>query len=345
MVAAVILGSATVLCAQQRVPLDPLHTVGVESCAECHEEVVETWERSAHARSYEYLAKSEAAAKIAEILGMSPASIMNNASCVRCHYTQEAFSGVSQTTAGVSCESCHGSADQWIDQHNRKSLAPRERADVAMSHGMNHPCSIVLVSQDCYECHVIDDEQLVNKAGHPALSEGFEILSWYSGETRHNFLVQKPGRSVKSNSDQLQSLPRERQRMLYLTGKLLHLSQSLKAMSIAHDPPVDRDGKFIKLPNGKYTFAVQHSIQVRKLLDEIRSLQAILGIPEFSKALAIGSGLIFSTGQQRQFAEASDRIRSLAREFCDKNDGSQFAGIDPIIAKLKPRFSSAVVTN
>ncbi len=328
----------------QRMPMDPMHTVGVESCAECHEEVVETWERSAHSRSYETLAKSEAANKIAGILGMTSAEIMTSASCVRCHYTQEAFSGVAQTTAAVSCESCHGSADSWIDQHNRKSLSHEARASKAMANGMKHPSSITSVSQSCYECHVIDDEQLVNQAGHPAISKGFEILSWYSGETNHNFLIEKPGKKVKSHSDNLQSIPQNRKRMIYLTGKLLHLSQSLKALSRAQDTPVDRNGKFIKLENGNYSFSVQHAVEVRRLLGEIRNLQTIIGIPQYAKALAVGSGLIFTTGQQREFAAAADQIKALAEDFCKKNDGSKFAEVDSMLAKLKPKFSSKLDT-
>ena len=323
----------------QRVPLDPMHTVGVESCAECHEEIVESWEQSAHARSYEYLAKTDAAKSIARILGMTTASIMTEASCVRCHYTQETFSGGAQTTAAVSCESCHGSADKWIDEHNRKSLARSTREHTSMSHGMNHPCSIVDISRSCYECHVIDDEQLVNKAGHPAMSRGFEILSWYSGETNHNFMVQKPGRNLKSHSSSLQPIPQARKRMLFLTGKMLHLSQSLKAMSTARDAPVDKSGTFIRLANGKYTYGVQHGIEVQRLLKEIQQIQLKVGIPEYARILALASNLQFSTGNQRQFAEASDEIEKLAVQFCETNDGSKFAVIDPVIARLTPRYS------
>jgi len=88
----------------QRLPQNPASQVGVESCRDCHEEMVEVWEKSAHARSFESLAASPASEKMAAILNIAPAAIPRSASCVRCHYTEEALSGVTQVTAGVSCE-------------------------------------------------------------------------------------------------------------------------------------------------------------------------------------------------------------------------------------------------
>ncbi len=324
----------------QRAPMDPTHTVGVQSCAECHEEIVESWQTSAHAKSFDYLAKSESAKKIASVLGITPASITTNASCVRCHFTQETYGVAPQTTAAVSCESCHGEADLWIDEHNRKSLPRPERVANAIKHGMNHPGSVASVSQSCYECHVIDDEQLVNQAGHPAISREFEILSWYSGEAKHNFLVNKPGKKVKSHSENLQQIPQARKRMIFLTGKLQHLSQSLRAMASAKDAPVDKEGNFIMLSNGNYTFGVQHATEAARLIQEIRDIQAKVGISEYAKALAVSSSLTFTTGQQRELIDASQQIKKLANEFSNNHNGNNFSAIDTTLEQLKPRFSA-----
>ena len=325
----------------QRVPMDPMHTVGVESCGECHEEIVESWQQTAHSQSFEFLAKTDAAKQIAGIMGIQVAEIATSASCVRCHFTQESFSGMPQTTAAVSCESCHGPADTWIDEHNRKSLSREARVENAVAKGMIHPGALSTISQVCYQCHVVDDEQLVNKAGHPATSKGFEILTWYSGEPNHNFLVEIPGKKVKTHSEKLQQIPQERKRMLYLIGKLQHLSRSLTALSLAKDPPVDRQGKFIKLENGNYTYGVQHAIEVRRLQAEIKDIQTRVSIPEYAKALAIVSTLTFTTGEQRTQRQAGEEILQLAVQFGSNHQGSEFAVIDPFINQLQPRLSAA----
>ena len=101
--------------------------------------------------------------------------------------TQENLSGTAQTTTAVTCESCHGGAVDWIEEHNQKSISRAQRVESSLALGMGHPESILSVSRSCFECHIVDDEQLVNHAGHPALTEGFELLSWYSGEVKHNF--------------------------------------------------------------------------------------------------------------------------------------------------------------
>mgnify|MGYP000942889739 CR=1 FL=1 len=45
----------------QRAPLDPTRVLGVESCRECHDSIVESWERTRHATSFGTMTKSEAA--------------------------------------------------------------------------------------------------------------------------------------------------------------------------------------------------------------------------------------------------------------------------------------------
>jgi len=324
----------------QRVPKNPTHNVGVESCCECHGEMVAAWEKTDHFRSFDALASSDAAKQMAEILSIKPADIPSTESCVRCHYTRETFAAVPLTTAGVSCESCHGGGAGWMDEHNRKSLSRAERVDYSSRLGMIHPESIHLITKTCYECHVVDDEQLVNVAGHPAISDGFDFLSWYSGEVKHNFLVQNPGKKTKSSSKSPQAIPQARKRMLYLSGKLHHLTHTLKAISGARDAPVDKDGKFIMLENGRYTFAVQHSLVLEKLKKDLEEVQKKTSISQYTEALVIVRSLKMTTGESKELAAAAESIGQLAEKFCAEHTGKEFAAIDPILEKLKPRVSS-----
>ncbi len=322
----------------QRAPLDMTRVVGVETCADCHEEMVDSWSKSAHAKSFEELIDRPNAAEMAAILKIDRAEIPVTASCVRCHYTQEFLASVPQTTAGVSCESCHGPAIDWIEEHNRKTLSRSARVETGTRMGMVHPENIHLSSKACYECHVIDDEQLVNMAGHPAISDGFEILSWYSGEVKHNFLVNEGG-VRKGHSKAQQDIPLARQRMLFLNGKLLHLSYTLRAIASSHDPPVDKSGNFIRLSTGRYTYSVQHAIELKRLTEDLRMILKNVSVSQFTDALAIVRGLSLETGNSKELEEASASIMTLSEKFCEENDGSKLGGIDGMISRLKPKFS------
>ncbi|MAS94330.1 MAG: hypothetical protein CMO55_14120 [Verrucomicrobiales bacterium] len=330
-------GLHSVLPAQQ-IPLDAAKTAGIESCRDCHEEMVAAWERSIHAASFTTLGQSELTKKIAALMQIEPMEIPMTASCMRCHYTHESIAGSPQPTEAISCESCHGEALDWIDVHNRKSAPRAARISDATEQGMVHPQSLAAMVKSCYGCHVVDDEQLVNMAGHPAISDGFEFLSWYSGEVKHNFLVDEGG-AVKGHSTNPQPIPSARRRMLYVTGKLVHLSHTLKAMSRAKDAPVDRDGKYLRLENGRYTFAVQHALEVKRIRRDLEEVLGKVSIPEVRDALVLLDTLRFTTGQSNEFDSAAMELDRLAERFAEKRSGDQFAAIDPILDRLDPKFS------
>ncbi len=323
----------------QRSPMNPVDILGVESCAECHEEMADAWQSSAHARSFESLVGGEAAARMASILKISPFEIPMKDSCVRCHYTQEWMSSSVQPIEAVSCESCHGGGFDWIDEHNRKSLPRDERISRSTGLGMNHPASIYSITKTCYECHVVDDEQLVNMAGHPALSEGFEYLSWYSGEVSHNFMTEAPDKVVKVHSEKQKEIPQARRRMLYLTGKLQHVIFTLRALSRAKDPPVDRQGNFIMLPNGNYTYAVQHAMKLKSLEKDLKEVLRSVSIPQYSRALALIRGLDLKTGHSREMEAVAEQLSQLTEQFSTQFDGQRFAAIDPLLKREEPRYS------
>ncbi len=341
LLSALVIALAASICQAQHATVDAAHTLGAESCRDCHKAIVASWERTTHATSFNTLATSEAAHQIAKFIGMKPDQIATNASCVRCHFTQEKLASAIQTTAAVSCESCHGGAEQWIDVHNSKSHTRAERISEASSLGMHHPASLATTAKACFECHVIDDEQLVNKAGHPALSDGFELLSWYAGEVKHNYLVSQPGKPLKTNSSEPQTLSTDRKRMLFLTGKLLHLAQSLCALSLSTDAPVAKDGKLVRLANGKPTYAVQHALTIQRLTKEMRELQDKLNIPEYTKALALIAAAPMTTGHKDELCQTSKEIERLAEQFSKANDGSKFAAVDPVIASVVPHGSAS----
>ena len=53
---------------------------------------------------------------------------------------------------------------------------------------MNNPHNIYLIARQCYDCHTVPNERLVNVGGHLAGSQDFELVAWSQGMVRHNFL-------------------------------------------------------------------------------------------------------------------------------------------------------------
>ena len=125
--------------------------------------------------------------------------------------------------------------------------------------------------------------------------------------------------------------------MLYLAGKLQHLAHTLAALSRATDAPVDPEGKFVRLENGRYTFAVQHALEVQRLRTDIEAILEKASIREFAEASVILRGLDFSTGRNADWKAASEEVMQLADAFCEKHDGSEFVAIDGILADLTAR--------
>jgi hypothetical protein len=324
----------------QRAPLNPAHTIGVESCRDCHSSILESWEASRHASSFSQLAQTPAAKTIAKNIGIHTDAITTHISCVRCHFTQESLAGSVQTTAAVSCESCHGSASEWIDIHNSKSLSLTQRVAQATGLGMHHPANLHDTVKTCFECHVIDDEQLVNRGGHPALSPGFELLSWYSGEVRHNYLISSPDKPLKSTSKTPQSMPQSRQHLFFLTGKLLHLAHSLTAIARSQDAPVDSSGKLILLPSGLPTYAVQHAQNVQQLWQDLEQIHKQLPLPAFNQTLAILRSLPLSTGHQEEIATAANQIARIAKHFSETTDPASLPDL-----RLPPPFQGRTTSH
>lgn len=317
--------------------LDPSAMMGVESCRDCHDSHVEAWETTKHATSFADLHERELAREIVSLLELEPLDIRRDASCVRCHFTEERIHGVIQVETAVSCETCHGAAGAWMDVHNNGAMSRQLRVLQSGKAGMAHPDNVHAMGKRCYDCHVIDSEALVNVAGHPATSPGFEFYSWSQGEMKHNFMYEKEGRKTKRNGSKQLPIPQNRARKLFLAGKLMHLSATLDAISKAQDPPTDVEGSYIKLPDGKYTFAVQHALKARELTEEIRELQKIAPNKCYELVLGIMDGLRLETGNSEAIAEAARLIDEEAEQFCLDATGAEFPKLDEMLSKLEMR--------
>jgi len=99
-----------------------------------------------------------------------------NGKCVSCHAT--VFRG--DANAGVSCESCHGPGSGYMKPHQTK-----DSYEVSVSqYGMLRLIgNIQGWTQQCTNCHVMDDERLI-KAGHPS-GDDFDLSKKYVPVSLH----------------------------------------------------------------------------------------------------------------------------------------------------------------
>lgn len=119
-----------------------------------------------HARPYATLetARSE---RLAEVL-----KIGNPAQSARCTVCHAPFATVPpdrlgtnvQVTDGVSCESCHGPAENWIRSHTRLDYTHSDRVET----GMRDLNNLYVRANTCVACHQNLDPE-IRAAGHPEL--------------------------------------------------------------------------------------------------------------------------------------------------------------------------------
>jgi hypothetical protein len=210
---------------------DYAKVVGNDRCAECHKNEVQAWSLTHHATTWNNMHKSERAQQISAAMGIE--DIKSDGMCMNCHYTSKMDAGEITPIAGVSCESCHGPAKDWIVLHNdygagatkeTEAAAHRdERHAKADAAGMIRKDRIDLIAANCFGCHTVPNEELVNKGGHPAGSADFDLVAWSQGEVRHNYAESTDGKNRPATQ--------ERKRVLYVTGAIVDLEMSIRGAS------------------------------------------------------------------------------------------------------------------
>jgi len=296
--------------------LDPSKVVGSESCMECHIATGQVWEGTHHFSTYRNMPRSDRAREIAEKLGIQ--RIKSESLCLNCHFTsQKNESGKIKPISGISCESCHGAGADWIKLHSdygagatRKTESPEHRAErLAASEkaGMIRPAHLFDVASNCYSCHTVPEEKLVNVGGHPAGSK-FELVSWSQGEVRHNVWYTDGKENVMASP--------ERKRVMYVTGQALDLVYALRGVAIATE-----EATYAKTMAKRAKVA---SLRMKKIAESV-------SIPEVDEILKIAEGADLKLNNEAALNKAADRVAAAARKFSESYDGSTLAGVDALI--------------
>jgi len=200
-VACVIVAAPCVVAAEPPLPYESKDKyVGVVNCASslCHGSISPwkdsnilqneyvTWSRvDKHSTKAYQVLLTERSQRIARNLGLKEPAHQAKL-CLDCHATNppgaqrgERF----RTGEGVSCESCHGPAERWIETHVQSGATHADN----VAHGLYPTNEPVAQARLCLSCHFGNKDRFVTHrmmgAGHPRMS--FELDTFSQTEPAH----------------------------------------------------------------------------------------------------------------------------------------------------------------
>jgi hypothetical protein len=298
----------------QELRLEPAKVMGPDACGECHKKSVAVWKLSHHATTFKDLPRKKEAREIADKLGLK--RIKAESDCLSCHFTSAEVEGKVKAIAGIGCESCHGASKDWIKTHSDfggkdvtvETESPdhkKERYAKSEAAGMIRPIRLYEVAANCYGCHTVPNEKLVNVGGHAAGSK-FELVSWSQGEVRHNVWYSKENNAAAP----------ERKRMMYIIGKTLDLEYALRGVAKA---------------TTKDTYATSMARRAKAAREAVEEIAQAVELPELDEIVAVAAEAKLKLNNEANLAAAADKIAAAARKIAHNYDGSQFAALDPLI--------------
>ena len=290
---------------------DPGAIVGPGECAECHENIETIWKKTAHYRTFREAHRSEKGKKFVKALGIKRMK-SSDAPCAQCHYTVRQREGkkLPRAIAGVSCESCHGAAKEWIKVHSEFSGKEEEEetsieeakrwvdSEIA---GMIRPGNVYRLAQNCMSCHLTPNEDIVN-AGHPIGSD-FELVAWSQGEVRHNIHY----------TDENNEASPARKRILFVAGAVAELESALRALA----------------EGGKGDYADNLISRAKAASKKLNDIAKVADAPEV-KAMADAAGVEFKSGD-KSLSGVADKIAEQSLNFFARVTGAELSGIDPML--------------
>ncbi|HJZ44496.1 MAG TPA: cytochrome c family protein [Hyphomicrobiaceae bacterium] len=294
---------------------DPAKTVGPNACAECHKQEAEAWKGTHHFKTFRGMPRKTEANEIADKMGVR--RIKSDSLCVNCHFTVQQKNNKEELVAGISCESCHGAGQDWIKVHSgfsgktplfESKAEEKARWKLADSKGMIRPRSFYLLAKNCYGCHVVPQEDLVNKGGHKTGS-AFELVSWSQGEVRHNTWYSKGRDNVPASA--------ARMRMLYLVGLGVELETAIRGISRA---------------KVRWLYAFEMAKRVDRARKQLAAAaKAAPGVPEIAEMVKFSYSAGLKLNNERRLTAAADGVSKLLESITEKYDGSTMVGLDSLI--------------
>jgi len=322
-IAAVLLGAAMSLGLTQAAlaqaatsNLDPKKMTGPNACAECHKHEAVAWKKTHHFTTFKDMPRNSKARKIANKMGIK--RIKANSLCLNCHFTTQIVKKRPRVTAGISCESCHSAGKDWeklhaeFSGHKNKQEEPKAKAAARWRKseklGMIRPHALYKLAKNCYGCHVVPQEKLVNIGGHPAGSK-FELVSWSQGEVRHNLWYSKGKKNVKASP--------ARKRMMYLVGMAVELETALRAVGVA----TKRKSYAVKM--------ARRADAARKKIAAVA--KALPHVQELANMVTLSHSAGLKLNNNAALTAAADQIAKQILSLIVRFNGSKFAALDRMI--------------
>lgn len=309
----VLLAPATPATAQE-LRRDPAKVVGPDACGECHKASVASWKNTHHFSTFKDLPRKKEARDIAKAMGLK--RIKAGSDCLTCHFTSAMEDGEPKPIAGIACESCHGAGKDWINVHSdyggkgvtAETEDPAHKAEryaKSEAAGMIRPKDLYAVAQNCYSCHTVPNEKLVNTGGHAAGSD-FELVAWSQGEVRHNVWYTKENEEAST----------QRKRMMFIVGKALDLEFALRGVA-------------------KATQKANYAVAMAKRADRARKVMAeltkIVDAPEVKEMAELGAQAELKLNNEAQLTDLANKVQAVAKKFAANHDGSAFGALDKFL--------------
>ncbi len=168
----------------------PVKFLGANSCAStsCHggggakQNQFLTWSlKDFHSQRPTATLTTARSKQIAEALQIKDPTV--DARCISCHaplrdVPETLRSENFKVSEGVSCESCHGPAENWLRSHTRTDYTRADRTAA----GMRDLQNLYVRANTCVACHQVVSQPLL-QAGHPELI--FELDGQSIAEPKH----------------------------------------------------------------------------------------------------------------------------------------------------------------
>ena len=309
-----------------------------DRCAACHKLEYQRWETTKHATQFKTLHETNRAKGISKRMGFP--FMQFQSLCVKCHYTGVIRDGELNAVFGVSCQSCHGPARDWIEIHNKwgegrnhDTETPEHKAKriaEAKAAGMLRPSELYGVVANCYQCHTVPHEELVNKGEHPVGSSGFDFLNRVD-EIRHNFVHTQFNAADTSNR---LDAP-ERRRVMFVVGRAVDLEFSVRAVASA-------------TVEGTYSKSIVD--RAGNAAVNLQLVTSVMPIPEVTEILKIANRSSLKPNNKISLLGAADRMRDQTKALIKRltnnkgeiNDGGTLARLDNLIAGKEEPVPEAV---
>lgn len=178
----------------------------------------------------------------------------------------------------------------------------------AIAGGMLRPDNLYLVAENCFQCHTVPNERLVNEGGHTAGS-AFELVSWSQGEIRHNFLRSDTG-------DQNMEASANRKRMMFILGQVLDLEYSLRGTALA---------------TAKAEYAVSMAKRSKLAGLRLKKIQETQPVAQVQKIIELADSVELKLNNADALNRVADQISELGQELARSYDGSAFSALDALL--------------